>query len=288
MSESMFWFYRSHHESPWKEHGLLPSSEIFCASVQKAMLGSSRWNRAHDLERKLGPWKQARVMWLPWRLIEPPSCTASSGRGIWNREMWQPAITFSTPGQWRWCAASMSVWQRRIREHRMRGRVGVGRQIDCDWNMRHVAAGNRISCWALCCFHPFTASNHLKSHWLLFVSNNLTRKIHWIQLLNHIVSDLSEWIPIKCIRITNQSTSYSSRTPSITGSAYQIMAQPALSISASSTEKDLLTELCRTLLCVDDGGFGRQIGAGAPGGEGPLAGVELLCEKLLQLHADLD
>lgn len=89
-----------------------PSSQIFCASVQKAMLGSSRWNRAQDLDRKLGPWKQARVMWLPWRLMEPPSCTASSGRGIWKREMWQPAITFSTPGQWRWWAASISAEMR--------------------------------------------------------------------------------------------------------------------------------------------------------------------------------
>lgn len=34
---------------------LSPSSQIFCASVQKAMLGSSRWNKAHDLERKFGP-----------------------------------------------------------------------------------------------------------------------------------------------------------------------------------------------------------------------------------------
>lgn len=76
------------------------------------MFGSSRWNSAHDLERKLGPWKQASVMWLPWRLIEPPSWTASSGRGIWKREMWQPAMTLSTPGQWRWWAASMSVTQR--------------------------------------------------------------------------------------------------------------------------------------------------------------------------------
>lgn len=50
----------------------------------------------------------------------------------------------------------------------------------------------------------------------------------------------------------------------------------------------MLTELCRPFLRVDDGGFGGQVGAGAPGGEGPLAGVELLGEKLLQLHADLD
>lgn len=93
-----------------------PSSKIFCASVQKAMLGSSRWNKAQDLERKLGPWKQASVMWLPCRLIEPPNCTASSGRGIWKSEMWQPAITFSTPGQWRWWAASISEWQRQLGE----------------------------------------------------------------------------------------------------------------------------------------------------------------------------
>lgn len=47
---------------PRNECFVSPSSQIFCASVQKAMLGSSRWNKAHDLERKLGPWKQASVM----------------------------------------------------------------------------------------------------------------------------------------------------------------------------------------------------------------------------------
>lgn len=99
----------------WNESFLSPSSSIFCASVQKAILGSSRWKRAHDLDRKLGPWKQARVMWLPWRLMEPPNWTASSGRGIWKRDMWQPAMTFRTPGQWRWCAASMSVMGHKVR-----------------------------------------------------------------------------------------------------------------------------------------------------------------------------
>lgn len=121
------------------------------------MLGSSRWNKAHDLERKLGPWKQARVMWLPWRLIEPPSCTASSGRGIWKREMWQPAITFSTPGQWRWWAASMSAWQSRLWDTKWEAGLDVGRRINSDWNMRHVAAGNRI------CFLFFLPSNDLQS-----------------------------------------------------------------------------------------------------------------------------
>lgn len=50
----------------------------------------------------------------------------------------------------------------------------------------------------------------------------------------------------------------------------------------------MLTKFCRSFLDVDDGGFGGQIGARAPGGEGPFAGVELLSEKLLQFHADLD
>lgn len=50
----------------------------------------------------------------------------------------------------------------------------------------------------------------------------------------------------------------------------------------------MLTELRGSFLCVDDGGFGGQVGTRAPGGQGPLAGVELLSEKLLQLHADLD
>lgn len=117
-----------------KPHSL--SSQIFCASVQKAMLGSSRWNKAQDLERKLGPWKHARVMWLPWRLIEPPSCTASSGRGIWKREMWQPAMTFSTPGQWRWWAASMSAGP---------SQDETGIRVKCDWRTTCVT-------WSCCLY----------------------------------------------------------------------------------------------------------------------------------------
>lgn len=50
----------------------------------------------------------------------------------------------------------------------------------------------------------------------------------------------------------------------------------------------MLTELRGSLLGIDDGGFRGRVGAGAPGGERPLAGVKLLREKLLQLHADLD
>lgn len=50
----------------------------------------------------------------------------------------------------------------------------------------------------------------------------------------------------------------------------------------------MLTKLGTSFLSVDDRGFGGQVGAGAPGGKGALAGVELLSEKLLQLHADLD
>lgn len=67
------------------------------------------------------------------------------------------------------------------------------------------------------------------------------------------------------------------------------MRQSALNISRSSgTEKSCLTKLCGSFLSVDDGGFRGEVGARAPGGESPLAGVELLSEKLLQLHADLD
>lgn len=66
------------------------------------------------------------------------------------------------------------------------------------------------------------------------------------------------------------------------------MPQFALNISPSSIEKGLLTKLCSSFLSVDHGGFRGQVGARAPGGEGPLAGVELLSEELLQLHADLD
>lgn len=66
------------------------------------------------------------------------------------------------------------------------------------------------------------------------------------------------------------------------------MPQSALNISPSSKETGMLTELCRSFLSVDDRGFGGQVGTRAPGGQGPLAGVELLSEKLLQLHADLN
>lgn len=67
------------------------------------------------------------------------------------------------------------------------------------------------------------------------------------------------------------------------------MPRSALNISTSSgTEKSCLTKLRASFLSVDDGGFRGEVGARAPGGESPLAGVELLSEKLLQLHADLD
>lgn len=50
----------------------------------------------------------------------------------------------------------------------------------------------------------------------------------------------------------------------------------------------MLTKFCSSFLSVDDRGFRRQVWARTPGGQGPLAGVKLLGEKLLQLHADLD
>lgn len=177
---------------PRNECFVSPSSQIFCASVQKAMLGSSRWNKAHDLERKLGPWKQASVMWLPWRLIEPPSCTASSGRGIWKREMWQPAITFSTPGQWRWWAASISVWQRRL------GEVDVGRWFNSDLNMRHAAgaiASNLWNGWCLCFLF-------LMISWACLITFSC-----WTTLSTVWKSG----IQIKLIRITNNFASYNRR-----------------------------------------------------------------------------
>ena len=49
-----------------------------------------------------------------------------------------------------------------------------------------------------------------------------------------------------------------------------------------------LTEFCGSFLDVDEGGFGGQVGARAPCGQRSLAGVELLSEELLELHADLD
>lgn len=66
------------------------------------------------------------------------------------------------------------------------------------------------------------------------------------------------------------------------------MPHYALNLSPSSIGRDVLTKLSSSFLGVDDGGFRRQVGPGAPGGKGSLAGVELLSEKLLQLHADLD
>lgn len=87
----------------------LPSSQIFWASVQKAIFGSSKWKRAHDFERKFGPWKQASVIWFPCKLIDPPNCIPSSGNGIWNKDMWHPDTTFNTPGQCRWWAASSTA-----------------------------------------------------------------------------------------------------------------------------------------------------------------------------------
>lgn len=87
----------------------LPSSQIFWASVQKAIFGSSKWKRAQDFERKFGPWKQARVMWFPCKLMDPPNCIPSSGNGIWNKDIWHPDTTFNTPGQCRWCAASSTT-----------------------------------------------------------------------------------------------------------------------------------------------------------------------------------
>lgn len=42
-----------------------------------------------------------------------------------------------------------------------------------------------------------------------------------------------------------------------------------------------------SFVCVDDGGFGRHVGHRTPGGQCPLAGVKLLREELLKLHADL-
>lgn len=48
-----------------------------------------------------------------------------------------------------------------------------------------------------------------------------------------------------------------------------------------------LTEFSCSFVNVDDRGFGRIVGHRAPGGQGSLTGVKLLCEELLQLHANL-
>lgn len=50
----------------------------------------------------------------------------------------------------------------------------------------------------------------------------------------------------------------------------------------------MLTQLSRSFLSVDDRSFWGQVGTRAPRGKCPLAGIKLLSEKLLQLHADLD
>lgn len=60
------------------------------------------------------------------------------------------------------------------------------------------------------------------------------------------------------------------------------------SVCVGGGTEGVLTKLCSSFLSVDDGSLWGQVGAGAPRGEGPLAGVELLSEELLQLHADLD
>lgn len=47
-----------------------------------------------------------------------------------------------------------------------------------------------------------------------------------------------------------------------------------------------LTKFRCSFVHVDDWGFRRHVGHWAPGGQGSLAGVKLLSEELLQLHAD--
>lgn len=66
------------------------------------------------------------------------------------------------------------------------------------------------------------------------------------------------------------------------------MPQFPSNIQYNSINKDVLTKLSSSFLSVDDGGLGGQVGAGPPGRKSSLAGVELLSEKLLQLHSDFD
>lgn len=57
---------------------------------------------------------------------------------------------------------------------------------------------------------------------------------------------------------------------------------------SQSKRMPVLTKLGGAFLDVDDGSFGGHVVDGTPGGERALAGVELLGEELLQLHANLD
>ena len=59
-------------------------------------------------------------------------------------------------------------------------------------------------------------------------------------------------------------------------------------LQSGSSRASALTEFCGSFLDVDQGGFGGEVGARPPCGQGSLAGVELLREELLELHADLD
>lgn len=249
------------------------------------MLGSSRWNRAHDLERKLGPWKHARVMWLPWRLIEPPSCTASSGRGIWKREMWQPAITFSTPGQWRWWAASMSVWQWRFGNTKWE--ASRSRQTNQLW-LEHEA----------CCqyyqdqFLFIVLFLSLYSSWSFqtCAACACILIISWACCITFICwTTLSKsGTQIRLIWISNHFTSYKQHDCQRHLLCIASHAAVCTKYFTQQYIKGMLTKLSCSFLSADDGSFWGQVGSRPPGGKGPLAGVKLLSEKLLQLHADLD
>lgn len=77
-------------------------SSMSAASVAKQIYGSSIVNSAQDLERKLMPWKQAREMFLPWRLMVPPMTVSWSGKVHENMDILQPLRCSSTFCQCRW------------------------------------------------------------------------------------------------------------------------------------------------------------------------------------------
>ena len=58
----------------------IESSKISWASLTKEIEGSLRLKRAHDLDLKLMPWKQATEMWLPRSSSTPPSTDPDFGR----------------------------------------------------------------------------------------------------------------------------------------------------------------------------------------------------------------
>jgi len=85
---------------------LLPSSTTSCASVLNIIYGWSIVNKAHDFERKLMPWKQAKDRLPPLRLMVPPTVDLCDGKVKLNIDSLQPDTCSSTNCQCRWCRIS--------------------------------------------------------------------------------------------------------------------------------------------------------------------------------------